>query len=63
SYAGSVLDAAAQYDIVTKSGAWVIYQDEKLGQGMDNARLFLKENPKILSKIEKETRAKAEESS
>ena len=63
SYAGSVLGAASQYDIVTKSGAWVIYQDEKLGQGMDNARQFLQENPRILSKIEKETRAKTKENS
>lgn len=59
SYAGSVLDAAEHYGVITRSGAWIIYQDEKLGQGVENARQFLKENPKILSKIEKETREKA----
>ena len=63
SYAGSVLDAAEQQGVITKSGAWVIYGEEKLGQGVDNARQFLKENPKILAKIEKETRAKAQEKS
>ncbi len=61
SYAGSVLDAAEQYGVITKSGAWVIYGEEKLGQGVDNARVYLKENPKILAKIEKEVRQKAKE--
>ena len=60
SYAASVLDAAEQYGVITKSGAWVLYGEEKLGQGADNARLFLKENPKVMAKIEKETREKAE---
>jgi recombination protein RecA len=58
SYAGSVLDAAEQHGIITKSGAWVIYQDQKLGQGAENARQFLKENSKVLAKIEKEIREK-----
>jgi recombination protein RecA len=58
SYIGSVLDAAEQYGVVTKSGAWIQYGEEKLGQGADNARQFLKDNPKILAKIEKEVRAK-----
>ena len=56
SYAGSVLDAAEQCGVIKKSGAWVLYGEEKLGQGADNARLFLKENPKVLAKIEKEVR-------
>ncbi len=61
SYAGSVLDAAEQYGVITKSGAWIIYLDEKLGQGAENARQFLKENPKILAKIDKEAREKSKE--
>lgn len=63
SYAGSVLDAAEQYAVITKSGAWVLYGEEKLGQGVDNARQYLKDNPKVLAKIEKETREKAKEKS
>lgn len=58
SYAGSVLDAAEQHGVITKSGAWIIYQDEKLGQGAENARQFLKTNPKMLSKLEKDIKAK-----
>lgn len=58
SYTASVLDAAEQYGVITKSGAWILYGDEKLGQGAENARQFLKENPKILAKIEKEVREK-----
>jgi len=58
SYNGSVLDAAEQYGIITKSGAWILYGQEKLGQGAENARQFLKENPKVLAKIEKEVREK-----
>lgn len=58
SYVGSVLDAAEQYGVITKSGAWILYGDEKLGQGVDNARQFLKENPKILAMIQKDIRDK-----
>jgi len=61
SYAGGVLDAAEHYGVITRSGAWVLCGEEKLGQGVENARQFLKENPKVLSKIEKETREKAKE--
>jgi len=58
SYAGSVLDAAERYGIIKRSGAWILYEDMKLGQGAENSRQFLKENPKILAKIDKETRDK-----
>lgn len=59
SRSGSVLDMAETYEITKKSGAWILYGEEKLGQGKENARVFLKENPKILSKIEKEITEKA----
>ncbi|MDP3804383.1 MAG: recombinase RecA [Candidatus Omnitrophota bacterium] len=59
SKAGSVLDMAETLGVTQKSGAWVLYGEEKLGQGKENARTFLKENPKILSKIEKEIVEKA----
>ena len=54
SKAGSALDMAEILEVTKKSGAWVLYGEEKLGQGKENARVFLKENPKVLAKIEKE---------
>ena len=59
SRAGSVLDMAETLDVTQKSGSWVLYGEEKLGQGKENARVFLKENPKVLAKIEKEIFEKA----
>ncbi len=59
SKAGSVLDMAETYGVTQKSGAWVIYGEEKIGQGKENARVFLKENPKVMAKIEKEVLEKA----
>lgn len=49
---GSVLDVATQHNVIRQSGAWIIYEEQKLGQGRENARLFLKENPKLLEEIE-----------
>lgn len=49
---GDVLDLAANIDIVNKSGAWYSYGDIRLGQGRENAKLFLKENPELLAEIE-----------
>ena len=54
SKAGSVLDLGETSGVLTKSGSWLIYGEEKLGQGKENARVYLKENPKVLVKIEKE---------
>lgn len=48
---GSVLDLAAQNDIVTKSGAWYTYEGEQLGQGRENAKRFLRENPEIMVEV------------
>src|SRR3989338_2855736 len=59
SKAGSVLDMAESLGILQKSGAWLIYGEEKLGQGKENARAYLKENPKVIAKLEKEIRDKA----
>ena len=59
SKAGSVLDVAESAGILSKSGAWLIYGEEKIGQGKENARTYLKENPKVLAKLEKEIREKA----
>ncbi|MFH0763821.1 MAG: recombinase RecA [Candidatus Omnitrophota bacterium] len=59
SKSGSVLDMAETLGVTQKSGAWVLYGEEKLGQGKENARVFLKENPKVMAKIEKEIYEKA----
>jgi len=52
------LDLAADKGIIEKSGAWYSYKGERLGQGRDNTRIFLKENPDILAQVEAEVREK-----
>jgi recombination protein RecA len=54
---GSILDEAEKSEIVSRSGSWYVYNDEKLGQGKEKAREFLKENPKVLKDIEKKVKA------
>jgi recombination protein RecA len=49
---GSLLDVAIEHSIVRKSGAWFIYGDDQLGQGRENAKSFLAENPDIAAEIE-----------
>lgn len=56
---GCVLDIATEMDIVSKTGAWYNYGDEKLGQGRDNARIHLSEHPEMLQEIEDKVMAKA----
>ncbi len=51
SFTGDVLDLATQHKIVQKSGAWFAYEGEKLGQGRENAKQFLKDNPDICDAI------------
>ena len=55
---GDVLDLAAEHGILEKSGAWYSYKGDRIGQGRDNARIFLKENPDVMKQMEKEIRAK-----
>ncbi|BCJ95104.1 protein RecA [Anaerocolumna cellulosilytica] len=57
---GDVLDLAANENIVIKSGAWYAYNDAKIGQGRENAKTFLKDNPDIFAEIEKKVREKYE---
>jgi len=54
---GSVLDAAAEQNVVEKSGTWYTYASERIGQGRENAKRYLKENPKILADLETKVRA------
>ena len=56
---GDLIDLGCQYGIVEKSGSWFAYQGEKLGQGRDNTRQFLKEHPEFVDKIRKQVEAKA----
>ena len=55
---GSLLDFGVEQDIVQKSGAWYTYEGEQLGQGKENSRNFLLENPKIADEIEKKIKSK-----
>lgn len=59
SYEGDVLDLGVREGIVDKSGAWYEYQGEKLGQGREAAKQYLKDNPKVASAIEKAIRTDA----
>jgi recombination protein RecA len=57
SQSGDILDLAANIDIVNKSGAWYQYNGEKIGQGRENAKLYLENNPEILTDIDAKVRA------
>ncbi len=53
SKAADILDVGVAQEVVAKSGSWLSFENEKIGQGREVARKFLKENPKVLAKIEK----------
>jgi recombination protein RecA len=53
---GEIIDMGVQAQVVDKSGAWYAYKGEKIGQGKDNAREFLRENPEIAVEIENRIR-------
>jgi len=55
---GDLLDLAATHEVVEKSGSWFSYAGERMGQGRDNARLFLKEHTDIRDKIDATLRQK-----
>jgi recombination protein RecA len=59
SHEGSLLDLGVQFDVVHKSGAFYSFADDRLGQGRNNARQFLKENPDMAAVIEAQVREKA----
>jgi len=58
SYAGDLMDLAVENNVIEKAGAWFSYQGERLGQGRDNIKTMLKQNPDLLQKIEIELKAK-----
>ncbi len=53
---GDMLDLAVEMDIVDKSGSWYSYQDERIGQGRENAKRFLKDHPEMTSEIDTKVR-------
>ena len=53
---GNILDVAAEADIIKKAGAWYSYGEERLGQGRENSKDFLEENPELLKEIEHKVR-------
>jgi recombination protein RecA len=56
---GELIDLGVKANVVEKSGAWMSYKGERIGQGRENAKLFLKQNPKIADEIERHIRSNA----
>ena len=59
SKSGELIDLGSKADIVEKSGAWYAYKGEKIGQGRENAKIYLEKNPQIAAEIEMAIRTKA----
>ena len=55
---GELLDIAADEKIIVKSGAWYAYEGDKIGQGRENAKVYLTEHPDILAEVERKVREK-----
>ena len=53
---GNILDMAVNLDIIEKSGSWFSYNGERIGQGRENVKKYLEENPKILAEVDKKVR-------
>ncbi len=58
---GEILDLGVKFDILKKSGAWFYYGEMRLGQGRDNAKQFLLNNPDIMNELEEKVKAKMQE--
>lgn len=56
SHVGDVLDLAAENNIINKSGAWYAYEGNKIGQGRENAKQYLKDNPAVCDEVENKVR-------
>ena len=56
---GELIDLGAKADIIEKAGAWYAYKGEKIGQGKENAKLYLEKNPDVAEEIETAVREKA----
>lgn len=53
---GELLDMAAEKDIIDKSGAWYSYKEERIGQGRENVKIFMKEHPEMVAEVSKRVR-------
>ncbi len=60
SKSGNILDMAVNLDIIEKSGSWFSYKGERIGQGRENVKKYLKDNPEVLSEVEEKVRANFE---
>jgi recombination protein RecA len=56
SHASLVLDIAAESGIIDKSGAWYSYGAQRIGQGRENAKMYLKDNPALLAEVEEKVK-------
>ena len=56
SRSGEIIDAAVKFNIIDKAGSWFSYNDSKLGQGKENSKLFLENNPELMNEIENKVR-------
>jgi recombination protein RecA len=56
SHASLVLDIAAEAGIIDKSGAWYSYNGQKIGQGRENAKLYLKDSPTLMAEVEEKVK-------
>ena len=59
SKSGELIDLGAKADVVEKAGAWYAYKGEKIGQGRENAKIYLEKNPQVAAEIEMTIRTKA----
>ena len=55
---GELVDLGAQFDIIKKSGTWFSYGENRIGQGKENAKQFLRDNPDIADEVERRIREK-----
>ena len=58
---GNILDIGVNLDIVEKSGSWFSYNGERIGQGRENVKNYLRENPEMMKEIEEKIRSKFSE--
>jgi recombination protein RecA len=52
SHSSLLVDLASEANIIQKSGAWYSYGDQRIGQGRENAKLFLRDNPPLMAEVE-----------
>ena len=58
SYIGEIIDLGVEHGFIKKSGAWYSYGEERIGQGKENVRQYLKEHPEIVEEVDQALRAK-----